>query len=171
MADFRTAVSITMDPAHEGGFQALHNDKGNWTGGEVGAGELKGTKYGISAAEFPDLDIKNLTTDQAAAIYKDRYWKPLYSQINDQLVANKLFDMGVLFGVGTAVKMLQTAMEHDLHVVSDGDFGPETLASVNQEQNLLPAYKQTMLQHCINVVNNNPQEGEFVQDWIRRINS
>jgi lysozyme family protein len=171
MADFRTAVNITMDAAHEGGFQKMHGDKGNWTGGEVGVGVLVGTKYGISAAEFPTLDIPNLTTDQAAAIYQDRYWKPLYSQINDQTLANKLFDMGVLFGVGVAVKMLQTTMETDLHAVADGVFGEQTLTDVNQEVNLTPRYIVTMLNHVMNVVNHNPAEGPFISDWIRRIQS
>ena len=34
---------------HEGGFQNMHHDRGNWTGGKVGEGELKGTKFGLSA--------------------------------------------------------------------------------------------------------------------------
>jgi lysozyme family protein len=35
---------------HEGGFQNDPDDSGNWTGGKVGVGELKGTKWGICAA-------------------------------------------------------------------------------------------------------------------------
>jgi lysozyme family protein len=171
VADFKIAVGITMDAAHEGGYQCLREDKGNWTGGEVGVGELKGTKYGISAREYPNLDIKNLTTDQAAALYQEGYWKPLYSQINDQQLANKLFDLGVLFGVNTAVKMLQITMENKIAIVSDGVFGPNTLATLNQLENLLPAYKVTFLNHVMNVVNNNPTEAQFLSDWTRRINS
>lgn len=171
MADFKIAVSITMDAAHEGGFQAMHGDKGNWTGGEVGIGELRGTKYGISAAQFPNLDIRNLTTDQAAAIYQEGYWKTLYSQISDQLVANKLFDLGVLFGVGTAVKMLQITLQNKTAMVPDGIFGQHTLDALNQQENFLPAYKATFLNHVMNVVNNNPGEGEFLTDWVRRIQS
>jgi lysozyme family protein len=171
MADFRTAVNITMDANHEGGYQCLRGDKGNWTGGEVGVGELKGTKYGISAREFPNEDIVNLTMDRAAELYREGYWKPLYSQINDQQLANKLFDLGVLFGVNTAVKMLQITMENKIAIVSDGVFGPNTLATLNQLENLLPAYKAAFLNHVMNVVNNNPGEAQFLSDWVRRINS
>lgn len=32
------------------------------------------TKYGISKRAFPDLDIKDLTVDQAKAIYRKKYW-------------------------------------------------------------------------------------------------
>jgi hypothetical protein len=35
----------------EGGFSRNPDDNGNWTGGRRGLGELKGTKYGISAAQ------------------------------------------------------------------------------------------------------------------------
>ncbi|WP_082557940.1 glycosyl hydrolase 108 family protein [Methylobacterium sp. Leaf361] len=58
----------------EGGYTNNAKDPGNWTGGKVGKGVLKGTKYGIAAASFPTLDIANLTKDQAAEIYRAKYW-------------------------------------------------------------------------------------------------
>jgi hypothetical protein len=45
-------------------------DPGNWTGGKVGKGQLKGTKYDVSAAAFPKENIAGLTKDKAIAIYK-----------------------------------------------------------------------------------------------------
>jgi lysozyme family protein len=50
------------------------NDPGNWTGGRVGAGILKGTKYGISAATYPHINIADLTVDDAKAIYWNDWW-------------------------------------------------------------------------------------------------
>ncbi len=32
------------------------------------------TKYGISKRSYPNLDIKNLTLEQAKEIYKRNYW-------------------------------------------------------------------------------------------------
>jgi lysozyme family protein len=32
------------------------------------------TKYGINKASHPNVDIKNLTLEQAAVIYKNEYW-------------------------------------------------------------------------------------------------
>lgn len=58
----------------EAGFTKDARDPGNWTGGKVGVGILKGTKYGIAASAYPDLDIENLTLDQARAIRKRKYW-------------------------------------------------------------------------------------------------
>lgn len=58
----------------EAGFTKLETDPGNWTGGKVGVGELKGTKYGISAAAFPRVDIENLTLQAAQGLRKAKYW-------------------------------------------------------------------------------------------------
>ena len=55
---------------HEGGFQADPRDRGNWTGGEVGKGELKGTKYGVAAMTYPELDIESLTKADAKIIFR-----------------------------------------------------------------------------------------------------
>ncbi|WP_187193574.1 MULTISPECIES: glycosyl hydrolase 108 family protein [unclassified Methylobacterium] len=60
--------------AGEGGYTKNSKDPGNWTGGKVGKGVLKGTKYGIAASSFPTLDIANLTMAQAADIYRAKYW-------------------------------------------------------------------------------------------------
>lgn len=57
-----------------GGWTINPNDPGNWTGGTKGGGVLKGTKWGIAANTYPDLDIKNLTREQADAIYVRDYW-------------------------------------------------------------------------------------------------
>ena len=57
-ADFKQAFDLLI--GHEGGYTNNPNDPGNWTGGKVNSGTLRGTKYGISAASYPTLDIKNL---------------------------------------------------------------------------------------------------------------
>jgi lysozyme family protein len=173
MADFSIAVSITVDPAHEGGFQDNPNDSGNWTGGKIGVGELKGTNFGISAAEFPDIDIVNLTVSQAKSLYQAKYWNPLYSQIKDQFIANKIFDLGVLFGVSTAVEYLQKVLVAQFGLKVDGAFGPVTLAAINGSEpiSLLTAYKVALVARAIGVGRDNPADRPFVGDWIRRINS
>jgi len=39
------------------------------------------TKWGISKRANPDVDIKNLTRDQAVEIYKKRYWKDEWEKL------------------------------------------------------------------------------------------
>ena len=93
----------------EGGYQNVHNDRGNWTGGEVGVGENKGTKYGISAASYPHLDIKNLTMQQADAIYFTDYWQASGADTMAWPACLLVLDTAVLHGVGTAKAYLQEA--------------------------------------------------------------
>lgn len=167
MALFQEAVGKTL--AHEGGFQCSAHDSGNWTGGAVGCGELVGTNFGISARQFPGLDIKNLTQDQASQIYEKEYWLPVYDQINSQPLADKLFDLGVLFGPGAVIRFLQLA----LGIQPDGQFGPATLEAVNSADpgSLLQAFKTTAATHAINQGVADPNKKMFVAGWIRRINS
>jgi len=169
MADFKIAVLITISPSHEGGFQKNPNDHANWSSGKIGEGTLIGTKYGITAVDMPGVDIENLTPDQAVEYYRERYWKPFYSQINSQAIANKLFDLGVLFGVGTSVGILQLT----LSVKVDHSFGPMTLAAINQadETSLLTSYKANFVTHAFNVATANPAERGNLKGWSTRINS
>jgi hypothetical protein len=67
MSDFDRIFDFVV--GSEGGFTDNPADPGNWTGGKIGAGECRGTKFGISAGAHPDLDIANLiptvlTTDR-----------------------------------------------------------------------------------------------------------
>jgi lysozyme family protein len=52
-------------------------DPGNWTGGRVGVGVLKGTKWGVAACAHPTLDIGKLTADEALSIFLESYWRPV----------------------------------------------------------------------------------------------
>lgn len=128
------------------------------------------TKYGITQKDMPNSNIQDITVADAIGYYKENYVKPLYAQINDQALGEKIVDMGVLFGVKTAVRMLQTSMESEAHLVSDGDFGPETLSDVNQYASL-PQYRTTLIQHVINIVHNDPSQNVFSTGWVNRINS
>lgn len=82
----------------EGGFTLDPKDRGNWTGGKVGVGELKGTKYGISAAAFPDRDIRNLTLDDAREIYRSQYWAPIGGDVLPAGVDYTVMDAAVNSG-------------------------------------------------------------------------
>ena len=172
MADARTAILITLDVNHEGGYQRNPNDRANWTGGEVGKGELVGTNGGITALDVPlGTDIEHMTEEFKINYYYlgGKYWKPLYSQIASQVVANKIFDLGVLFGIGTTVEYLQEVVG----LKPDGLFGPETLLAVNAEHDttLLPAFKSRLHQYVKDVVEKRPTDAEFASDWNRRIDS
>lgn len=167
MSDITQSIRLTL--VHEGGFQNDSKDAGNWTGGKVGVGELVGTKYGITPQDMPGVDIKNITEQDAINYYNEHYVKPLYTSITSQAVLDKLFDLGVLFGVGTAIKKLQSVLPG---LTPDGDFGPLTLAAVNTAgDSILQPYKTAMVSHALSVVAANPNDREFFAGWVKRINS
>jgi lysozyme family protein len=170
MANFDPAFQFII-LNHEGGFQKLPNDKGNWTGGKIGVGVLKGTKYGISAARFPELDIENLTVAAAEEIYRAQYW--FYDGINSQTFANKLADLGVLFGPPAVISVLQTTL-HPIDPTQPitGKFGPTTLAHVNQagESSLMQDFTANMATHAFNVATAHPEDRAFLKNWVGRIN-
>lgn len=117
---------------HEGGFQADRRDRGNWTTGVIGKGELKGTKFGVSAMAYPNLDIKNLTLAQAKDIYKKDYWDAVRSDELPSGVDYLVFDAAVNHGPKKAIELLQIAAG----ATSDGVLGPATLKAVEKRDPL-----------------------------------
>lgn len=155
MADFEQAVLKTL--LNEGGFVNNSSDPGG------------ATKYGITQADMPDVDISKITPHQAIDYYQEHYWKPFYNDIENQFIGEKIFDMGVLFGIGEAVKLLQLTLQ----IKNDGLFGPVTLQEVNDSDSvsLLLGYKSTLVQHTLGIGSAKPNERIFVSGWIKRINS
>lgn len=111
----------------EGGYQCVLNDRGNWTSGKIGVGELKGTKYGICAMSYPKLDICNLTLDQAKEIYKRDYWDKCKCDYLPNALSLAVFDYAVNSGVKQAIKDLQRS----LNVTVDGIIGNQTVGAAN----------------------------------------
>jgi lysozyme family protein len=122
--DFLKAFELLI--GHEGGYSNNPDDPGNWTGGGRGQGQLKGTKFGISAASYPDLDIVNLTLTQAEDIYERDYWMKARCMDLPPRLAFHVFDAAVNNGVGAAVRWLQGAVG----IGQDGVYGPQTQAAV-----------------------------------------
>jgi lysozyme family protein len=113
MAAFDTAFDRLI--GNEGGYVNDARDPG---------GE---TQWGISKRAYPNVDIRNLTRDQAKAIYRRDFWDRINA---DQLydgVAYQVFDFAVNSGIDTAVRKLQRA----LGVADDGHWGPVSAAAAN----------------------------------------
>src|SRR4051812_46723264 len=88
----------------EGGYSSIKSDPGNWTGGKVGKGELKGTMAGIAASSHPTLDIKNLTKADIERIYQSEYWTPCGAPELPEGVDLVVFDTSVNAGVSRGKK-------------------------------------------------------------------
>lgn len=133
MENFARCFAFTLGA--EGGYSDNAGDPGNWTGGAVGHGALKGTKFGVSASAFPMLDIANLTLQQAEDIYRRDYWATVHGDELPLPIAIVAFDAAVNAGPRRAIAWLQLAAGQS----SDGVLGPATLAALNSGNALLLA--------------------------------
>ena len=122
--NFDQAFDILL--GHEGGFSDHPADPGNWTGGRVGVGELRGTKFGIAANTYPNEDIRNLTVDRAKEIYRRDFWNPVRAEELPAAIRYAVFDAAVNSSPRQAARWLQRAVG----VRDDGIIGPITLGAV-----------------------------------------
>lgn len=130
---------------HEGEFTDDPKDRGNWTTGIIGKGICKGTKFGISAMTYPDLDIKNLTLDQAKAIYKRDWWDKLNADSLDAAIVFQVWDFAINAGMGTAKRKLQKSVG----MAEDGIIGPQTLKAIQKADlnDILMKFNAERLKH------------------------
>jgi lysozyme family protein len=153
MADFNKAFEKVLK--FEGGYV---NDKSD-SGGE--------TKYGISKKAYPGIDIKSLTLEDVKAIYKKFYWNKIKgNEINNQKIAELIFDTAVNMGVRRAVKIAQTC----LGVKVDGIVGNKTLNALNncEEDNFINAYKLQRIKLYVEI-SKRGNNIKFLRGWITRV--
>lgn len=149
--------------SHEGRFQKARSDRGNWTGGVVGQGQLKGTKFGIAAMSYPHLDIENLTIEQAKAIYYEDWWVAFGMERFRPAMQFQMFDAAINHGMHNATKMLQRAVGSK----DDGIIGPNTMTAVKATglDDLLALFLAERLEFMTDI----QTFDEYGRGWARRI--
>lgn len=100
----------------EGGYVNDSNDPG---------GE---TNFGISKRAYPNVDIKNLTLEQAKIIYKNDYWDKIRGDEITYPLNLFLFDCAVNQGVSVAITLLQKSAG----ISQDGILGIQTLNAIKK---------------------------------------
>jgi lysozyme family protein len=79
-------------------------------------------------------DIKKMSPDKSTQLYDLYFWKPNnYGQINDQLIATKVFTLNINMVYRGANKCLQRAVRaaSKINLSTDGVIGQKTLNAVN----------------------------------------
>jgi len=147
----------------EQGYTNDPNDNGNWTGGVKGRGVLRGTKYGIAANTYPDVDIKGLTLAQAKEIYRRDWWLKLGADELPSSIVFQVWDFAVNAGMGTAKRLLQRAAG----VAEDGVMGPVSIAAVNKcnENDILLKYNAYKIRHYTSLSN---LWASYGKGWMNR---
>lgn len=163
MYDKEFEIAFTRTIGNEGGYKRDPQDRGDWTSGVIGKGELKGTKYGISAMSYPDLDIKNLTLEQAKEIYFKDWWQKLKLASYPKAMPFQLFDAAINHGWHNAAEILQRA----IGVKDDGVIGKVTMAKLAMLDNndVLMLFLAERLEFMTNI----RTWGTKGRGWARRI--
>jgi lysozyme family protein len=186
VADFLTAYKLTA--TNEGGWANNPRDDGGetafgiarhywpeWEGWPV----IDGIKRGIG----PEPPYGTISHNQYAhqintacranttfmSMVSDFYQKNFWGQlggINDQELANKIYDMGVNSGTSEAAKLIQRCIGTN----DDGRIGPKTLTGINaaDPDALRQSYKAARIGFYKQLVAEHPSDAEFYDDWVAR---
>lgn len=123
---FDRAVALVLEL--EGGFGDDPHDAGG------------ATKYGISQAAYPHLDIRSLTLAAAKAIYRRDYWDRYRCGELPWPLALVFFDGVVQFSPARPIRWMQAAVGATV----DGMMGPATVAAANACADLEAAARTIM---------------------------
>tara|TARA_R100000008_G_scaffold82877_1_gene67613 strand:- start:1328 stop:1807 length:480 start_codon:yes stop_codon:yes gene_type:complete len=153
---FEDCIDKVLD--HEGGYVNDPND----LGGE--------TNFGISKKAYPDLDIKNLSRDEAKEIYRKDYWDRYKIEKMPENLRYIYFDMVLNMGYGNAAKVMQRSANgkngEANRIEVDGAVGPATRKAVsNVELERVRCYR---VKHYMDIVDRRPEQEKFLFGWFRR---
>jgi type VI secretion system secreted protein VgrG len=162
MADFLRALPYVL--AHEGGWSDDPDDPGGATMRGITLATAR--RHGI----FTKTSLREITPEKLAEIYQADYWR--FNGIISQRVATKLLDMAVNFGLETAVKMAQEAL-NDLAgdiLREDGHWGSKTEQCLNTV--LAPQMLQLLCHEAagryLDIVRARPASKKFLNGWMKR---
>ena len=154
--------------SHEGGYVDSPEDLGSVT------------NLGISLRFYkkrvkPDAtkeDIKNLTVNDAAEIYRRFFWdRQPFESIGSQKLCDRVFDLHVNCGQG--ISLLQKAFNAatGLHLLVDNMLGPKTLDAINAGATDM-IYAELINQSKLyykKIALNNPSQQIFLKGWLHRL--
>jgi len=172
MSDFQKALEFVLK--HETVYAKGHYGDMKFAVSENVSGDAGGlTKFGIDQRSHPNIDIENLTVDQASDIYRDEYWEGNRCDEMPWPVNAVHFDNCVNMGAKQAVKLLQrTVGSHD-----DGVYGPATRIAMKAACKVRGA-ETVALQICSHkkdfyekLVKQKPHLEKFKNGWLNRTNN
>jgi lysozyme family protein len=192
MADFEIAFDETM--LFEGGYAHDPDDRGgetyrgiarkfhgDWPGWAI-LDEIKArSPQGFSDELDRNQDLQSLVKD----FYRKTFWTAVGGdRIDDQHVANELFDTGVNQGSATAVKYLQESLNllnrnqrNTVDIAVDGKFGGQTLAALDEFLELDGGKPDALLKllnlfqgmRYIESARRDPTQRKFIRGWLKRV--
>lgn len=182
MSDFkiayqRTAVveggyaNNTLDRGGETWKGISRNNEVNWIGWDI-------IDHYKKLPNFPaNLRASNELEKAVQSVYKINYWDALnLDLIEDQKMANEIYDTGVNMGTGRAAIFFQTVLNVSsrIQLMLDGKIGPKTIALFNS-LSAADKYMVWKLFNClqgekyISICEANPSQEIFLRSWASRV--
>lgn len=175
MGNFSSAYRRTA--VYEGGYSNVKNDKGGetykgisrvfhpeWKGWPI-VDRYKPLKYG-------QIIDNSLLEQYVQEFYQEYFWNKVSGdQINNQVIAEFLYDYSVHSGVGRAVSKLQKALNFSISQ-QDGVMGNQTVSAVNNNdpKQLLDKIKQERI-NFLTYLSTQPGQAKFKNGWLSRVNN
>lgn len=176
MAKFEDAYKITE--RNEGGYANNKADHGgetyagiarnfwpNWSGWMI----IDKAKSVSKTAPLINQYAKDNGIDaHVSKFYKTNFWDALkLDLINDQQVANNIYDFGVNSGTVKAAKTLQRVLK----ITDDGIIGNQTINASNamQADDLHNAYNGARIEFYNQLAARDASQKQFLKSWLSRI--
>ena len=164
MTNFDTAIEILLE--EEGGWIDDPADKG---------GE---TNFGLSARQYPELDLKNITRVEAVRIYLKDYWDGLYD-LMPLPVAVRVFILRVHTDrrgphrVRQTHRLLQRACNRigaSPKLVIDGILGRKSMSAIVglDPERLVRAFRWVTVLYYIGLIAKDRSQTKFLINWVWR---
>ncbi len=172
MANFASAFSATMKA--EGGYVNDPKDPGGET--YKGVARKLNSKWdgwividkAKQANNFPaNLDSNAPLQEKIKAFYETNYWdKVRGDDINDQHIAESIFDFAVNAGPVTSAKLAQLTVNAE----PDGVIGPATLQKINADdpRAFLSLFALHKIRRYMKICEQRPDSKKFFYGWVRR---
>lgn len=161
-----------MSPAFLKAFDLTLGKEGGYVNDPLDPGGE--TRFGISKRDYPDEDLKALTTLRAREIYYRDFWLPLrLDEVSSPEISAEIFDTAVNAGKRRAAYIAQQALVYlGVTVAVDGTMGPETVRAINaygDEIALSKTLNGLQFMHYYNLVKADPSMTRFARGWLKRI--
>lgn len=171
MSKFEVAIHSVLE--HEGYYSNDKFDPGGATKYGISLRFLKGIKEDINLdGEVNIEDIRALSVERAMELYKEHWWdKYRYSQIDNQELATKIFDLAINMGARQAHKLIQRACRAtNNQIKDDGYLGEKSFYAIDKSnpEALLSALRSEAAGFYRAITAKNRNFKKFIKGWLNR---